>query len=330
MMALFNVVYKQFVWPNDLDEHASLLTMLHENQHRSDVLYFAESSNFTTHIDDSLKLRISDFIDLYCEEDSIDVRPVEHAGYHVGQYVPVIAQIDPESPVQTVVVTMNLRTFGQDVIYGPNEASLQKATRLAQPGLPLVNRVLTTLNFYDNRSAHERDLLKWKSWIKDSLISDTDSVTFPYPTIRTWCEVPKFPDSSGIENMPYRILADQNIKVYGFHLDESNPMVKSFDQIITIGKEKNLNLIFNILAENVDQADSLLGNNLVWLMRRNRDFLVDRYHNKGAIVVDNLEAVANQHFTDRRVFPTEHYDQTGRSIIAMNVAQAIKELHSKK
>lgn len=327
ILVLANVLYTRFVWHKDLEEDDSLLSELHDFENGSQVLYFAESSNFNIHQDDSLKLRISDFIDRYTP--NLYVGTVDHAGYHVGQYLPVIQRIKPSSAVETVIVTMNLRTFGQDAIYGPNEASLQKSARLTMPAPPLANRFLASLNFYDNRSAHERDLLKWESWMHDTLKSDNDSIQFPYKTIRSWCDVVKFPDSNGVENMHYRILADQNIKVYGFHLDDQNPMVQWFDEIVEVGKKKDLNLVFNILAENVEQADSLVGENLVWLMKKNRDFLVDRYRSRGVIVVDNLEKVGNEHFIDRKVFPTEHYDQIGRETIAQHVADSVNALYSR-
>jgi hypothetical protein len=135
--------------------------------------------------------------------------------------------------------------------------------------------------------------------------------------------VVKFPDSTGAENMPLRILADQNIKVYGFEVDENNPMVQWCDAIVEVSKTKGLYVYFNLLPENIRQTEELVGKNLAALMRQNRDYLVERYSLDGVTVIDNLELVDDIHFLDRKVFPTEHYDQHGRELIAERVAEAV-------
>lgn len=318
---MFNLLYTRFIWRKDLEENATLLVDLQDCQYSSDALYFAESSNSNIASTDSLELRISDFIDRNLPE--IRVGSVDHAGYHAGHFLPVIKRIDPSGPVRMLIVTMNLRTFGSDVIYSPNSASMFKSSRLSEPAPPLMNRLLTSLNYYDNRSGHELDILKWEDWVYDTLKSTEPGITFPYNTTKAWCEVVKFPDSTGQEDMHRRILADQNIKVYAFEITEENEIVQVFDKIAEIARKKDLRLVYNILAENIEQTDSLVGDNLVWLMKKNRDFLMDRYSSKGVLVVDNLGAVSNEHFNEREVFPTEHYDQTGRQIIARNVADSI-------
>ena len=81
--------------------------------------------------------------------------------------------------------------------------------------------------------------------------------------------------------------------------------------------------VFNILAENVDQMDSLCGPDLLWLLERNAQYIIDRYESQGVIVVNNLKEVRDSDFRDRD-FPTEHYKQTGRLAIARNVAESIR------
>ena len=46
----------------------------------------------------------------------------------------------------------------------------------------------------------------------------------------------------------------------------------------------------------------------------------------GMIVVDNLEAVADSCFIDRS-WPTEHYNETGRRIIARNLADSLRLIY---
>jgi hypothetical protein len=163
----------------------------------------------------------------------------------------------------------------------------------------------------------------WYEWTFDTLQSN--EVKFPAPTIKTWCALPKFVDESGRQNMELRTLADHYIKAYAFQIKEDNPRIAQFDEIIRICREKGITVVLNLLAENVERAEELLGDPLVYLMRKNRDFLKNRFEGEGVYVVDNLEKVSNKHFTDQN-WTTEHYDQVGRQIIADQVADLLSRL----
>ncbi|MFT5725258.1 MAG: hypothetical protein ACI9JN_002382 [Bacteroidia bacterium] len=323
LLVIFNKIYTHYFWLNDLDEHGPMLYNLQQVQDTSDVLYFGESSNFTTHPDDYNQLRISDNVAL--QHPNLRIGTINHGAYHVGMYLPLISQIKTTSPVQTVIVTMNLRTFNQDVIYSPSEANLRLSSRMYQPRSPLLNRALVSFKYYDNRSGHERDFLKWKAWTYDTLKSDLDSISFEFNTIRRWCEVPKFLDSNDVQDDAKRQLADQYIKAYAFQINDQNPMVQEFDELLQIAKEKNLHIVLNLIPENVEDAQNYIGYNLVWLMKQNRDYLVHRYTNQGAVVVDNLEILESIHFLDRAIIPQEHYDAAGREIVGKHVAKALND-----
>jgi hypothetical protein len=320
----FNKLYKRFFWQEDLVKHGPMLDNLIQLQDTCDVIYFGESSNFTTHPDDTDKSRISDIIALEFPDHKFGT--INHGAYHIGMFLPLVRQIPQSVPVKTIIITMNLRTFNQDVIFGPDEARLRLASRFYQPMPSILNKTLASLNYYDNRSGHERDILKWNSWTYDTLQSSIDSIRFNKNTIRRWCEVPKFVDSSGKQDDAKRQLADQYIKAYAFQLDSQNQMVKEFDELVNVANRKNLRLVINIIPENVEDAGYYIGSNLVWLMQKNRDFLVQRYENKDVIVVDNLEILTGNHFIDRASIPQEHYDFNGRKAIGQRVAKAIISL----
>lgn len=325
LLPLFNYIYTQYYWKDELANEADVLLDLMQLQDSCEVLYFGESSNFSYNAEkDSLTDRISDFISYYYP--TIPFGTLNSSAYHAGIYLPLIKQISTSSKVKTIIVTMNLRTFDQAAIHAELESALQKKAVMYEPRPPLLNRVLVSLNYYDNTPLAERDRKMWKQWTFDTLKSD--EVSFPYPTIKSWCAVIKFPLSDGTEDMKKRELADHYIKAYAFQIDtNTNPRLKDFDAIMEVAKEKNLNVVFNLLAENTQYADSLVGNNLVWLMRQNRDLLVKRYTQKGAIVVDNLEAVPGWDYTDQH-WTTEHYGQLGRQIVAKNVADSLKKWYN--
>jgi len=324
----FNQIYKAYYWEDDLEEHADVLPVVLQLKDSCDVIYFGESSNFSYHpIRDTLEDRISDFISYHFPEMRFGT--VNSSAYHAGIYLPLIEQLRNSKTIHTVIVTLNMRTFDQAAIHSELESALQQSKVMYQSRPPFLNRLLLTLNFYDDKSAMDRDRIMWKEWTYDTLKSSDQRISFEPNTIRRWCESIKFPDSNGIEYMPKRALADHYIKAYAFEITADNPRVKDFDNIVRVCIANGQTPVLNLLAENVQYADSLVGENLVWLMRKNRDFLVNRYTQMGAVVVDNLEAVNGYNYTDQD-WTTEHYDQIGRQIIAKNVADSLRNTYSKQ
>ncbi len=321
IVLLSSVVYERFLWKRDLEKEAPMLLDLIEMQDTARIIYFGESSNFSFNPEkDSLTDRISDFISYYYPE--IPFGTLNHSAYHAGIYKPVIRSIPESSSIETVIVTLNLRTLDQAAIHSELETALQKMAVMYEPRPPLLNRILMTLNQYDDKSYVERDREMWEQWTYDTLRSD--EVDFPYPTIRKWCEATKFPLPDGTEDMAKRELADHYIKAYAFFINENNPRISDLDDIVEICNDKGLNLVFHLLSENIEFADSLVGDNLVWLIKRNRDYLTERYSKKGVLVVDNLTTVPGWDFTDQN-WTTEHYGEFGRQLVARNVADSLRK-----
>ena len=119
------------------------------------------------------------------------------------------------------------------------------------------------------------------------------------------------------------ILACHYIKGYAFNLDENNPRIKDFDEISDWCEKQHIPLYLNLMAENVQYADSLVGKELVFLMRENRNYLVKRYNKNNCKVIDNLELVNGKNFIDQ-TWTTEHYDYLGRMLVARNLADTLK------
>jgi hypothetical protein len=118
-------------------------------------------------------------------------------------------------------------------------------------------------------------------------------------------------------------LACHYIKAYAFNLDDRNVRIRDFDNIKKWCEEKNVLLYLNLMAENIQYADSLVGRDLVFLMRQNRDYLVHRYQGGNCKVVDNLEKISGSEFIDQN-WTTEHYKFRGRMKIAAHLADSMK------
>jgi hypothetical protein len=195
---------------------------------------------------------------------------------------------------------------------------------------PIINRFLLSLNAFDHKSEKEYEEQMLEQWKRDQL-------KFPYPfkykNVREWDSGMAnggHLNDDGSWNTAKIDLACHYIKAYAFQIDTlTNPRIKDFDEIVSICKGKNLNIVFNLLSENVQYADSLVGKDLIYLMRQNRDLLVKRYTQKGVLVIDNLEAVNGQDFVDQH-WTTEHYKEKGRKIVAKNLAEGLRKIYPKE
>ncbi len=320
-----NMLYMNTLWKKDLDKEADMLLELLNKQDTCDILYFGESSNFTPDSFELCKKYISELTAEYYP--SLRLASVDRPAMHAGIYLSVIKNIPATAKVKTLIVTMNLRSFGANWIHSKLETPLQKSNVMYQLYPPLVNRFMLSLNCYEKKNEVERDADMKKQWVNEPF-------HFPYPfkykTVIEWDKAVgegSFLNPDGSWDMLKIGLATSYIKTYGFQINtETNPRIKDFDEIVAVAKQKKLNIVFNLLAENVAYADSLVGKDLVFLMQQNKQLLIDRYTQKGALVVDNFEVVRGKDFIDQR-WTTEHYKERGRRTIAKNVAEELKKIY---
>lgn len=323
LFILLNEVYYFTFWKIDVNKHADTLENLWVVDPNSDGIYFGESSNFHQSTGETKKHRISHILDTLVPNYNIGT--VDNAGLHSGTYFSLIRNIAKLKKLKFVVVTMNIRSFGPVWIHSDFETNLSKAERLIAPGPKLWNRFLISMNEYDLKTNQQRaDELQY------AFINEKFSVpNLPFQCIADWDKAIAWKEWYGVrklENQEEIALATQYIKNFAFKIDvNTNPRIHDFDAIIDWGNKHNCKVIFNILGENIEEASTLIGPTIVHLIKSNRDILIKRYRNKGAIVVDNLTAIPNESFVDRN-WPTEHYNLIGKQIIAKNLADVISRL----
>lgn len=328
VVLLLNILYKAALWKDDLDKHADMLWELLHQQDNCDILYFGESSDFHT---DSLDVNRESISHLTSEYfPSLKMGAVSRPAMHAGIYAAVIRHLSPSAKVKTVVFTLNMRSFDATWINSSLESYLLKTKLMYGPYPAIINRFLFSLNAFENKTEKQREQDMLDQWAKDQL-------RFPYPfkykNVVEWDHAMGdggYLKPDGSWDMPKIDLACHYIKAYAFQIDTaSNPRIKDFDEITEICKQKNINIVFNLMAENIQYADSLVGKDLIYLMRQNRDLLVDRYTRKGVLVVDNLELVNGKDFVDQH-WTTEHYKERGRKAIAGNLAIGLKKFYPKE
>ncbi len=317
-----NFIYIKYFYKADLENFdAQLGLKLDSLQYKSDVFYFAESSNGTTANTDTCSLSIAEMMDTL---SPLKISAIDHGAIHAKTFLNLIKNIKSDALVKTIVVTLNSRSFGSPWINSKLETNISQANVLYENTLPIFKRIKLAFNAYDNKSVQLRDYYNEKNWSELKL---NVPESFPYKTVRQWDNAMgngTYLLPNGDWDMPKISLACHYIKTYAFSIDTfSNPRIRDFDEIVEIAKQKKLNLVFNLLAENIQYADSLVGSELHNIMQQNKQLLINRYTSQGVKVVNSFELVNGKDFIDQN-WTTEHYNQTGRWILAKNVLKNLE------
>lgn len=313
IVTLSNFIYTATTYESDLQSEGNVLRKFERGVEQADILYFSASPNASIHPNDTDQRTMAQMMDELIPQQKLVA--VDTGGIHAGVFKKLIVRIPEKSNVKTVVVNMNYRSFGMGWIQSTLENAIQKQMVLYLSTPAIINRFLQGLNYYDALPDKERERIMQSHWKNDKL-----PFSAPRNNVTDWCAVEKWGDWTN----PKRQLADHYIKNFAFVLDDQNPRVKDFDEIVQICKEKKLELIFVILPENLKECETLVDKDLVDLMKSNKDWLVNRYTEMGAEVVDCFDNVADSCFTERH-FPSEHYNQIGRMIVAKAVANAVNQ-----
>lgn len=322
LLVVVDVIYYFTLYPKDLKENCTLMELSQRAKHGVDMVYLGESSNHTYSDSDTDKRFICEMIDDLLPEHQVG--NLAKDACHAGIYYDILRNIPKNCDVRTVIVTVNMRSFTSEWIYSVLETPLRKEQIFMKHAPALYKRMLLAFKAYPVWTEAERS-----SMIRKGFKNQTFTLPYPFPyrNANEWDRAigRSYTLHNGIQPSADTIaLACHHVKCFACQLETNNPRIKDLDKILTLCKRCGWQPVFNILAENVDQIDSLCGPELVYLLEQNAQYIVNRYEPQGVIVVNNLKEVRDDDFRDRS-FPTEHYKQTGRLTIARNVADAIKQ-----
>ncbi len=325
MLVVLNWVYATWFFEKDLRKHSDIVELSWDVIDDScRIIYLGESSNNHYGDEETNHRKISDFTADYFP--TVKMGDLTKSASHAQTYLYMLKHIPASSSVETVVVTMNMRSFGPLWIYSKLETALRKQLVLLEDHPPLVNRFLLAFKAYPIKTADEWDELVLEHWRNDTF----NIPNLPWYNVADW-NYAKYTygwyDANGEKDWDVTSLACHYIKTYAYVIKDDNPRVKDFDAIVELCRQRGWNLIFNLMAENVDKANELVGNDLMLLFRLNRDFLLKRYGNlDGVTVVNNFSLVRDVNFIDQD-WTTEHYYEEGRRIIADHLALALRDFY---
>ncbi|MCQ2276046.1 MAG: hypothetical protein MJZ87_03770 [Bacteroidales bacterium] len=319
-----NILYRICWYGRDLKENCSLIQLSRKPVHEhADIIYLAESSNHSYDVHDTDTSHISQMLGRHFPNHRIS--SLTKDACHAGIYYDVLRNIPKKNDIQTVIVTVNLRSFSSEWIYSDLEVPLQKEQVFMKKAPALFKRMLIAFKAYNHWTENEREEI-----VRDGIKRQKLDFPyyFPYKNAAAWDKAIGSQDHlyNGQQvSMDTIVLTCHYIKSFAYQMSEDNPRVKDFDKIVKLCKRRGWRLVLHILPDNIDQIQALAGPDLVFLMKQNANYIVKRYGPQGVTVVNNQNIVRDRSFRDRD-FPTEHYNQVGRQAIADAIAEQLEEL----
>lgn len=319
-----DIIYRVCWYSKDVQENCTLMPLSQKPiQENADIIYLAESSNHTYGFDDADTSHISQMLGRHLPKHRIS--SLTKDACHAGIYYDILRNIPKKNNIQTVIVTVNLRSFSSEWIYSDLEVPLQKEQIFMKKAPALYKRLLLAFKAYSHWTEEEREAI-----VKDGIQKQNLNFPyyFPYKDAAAWDKAIGCQDHlyNGQQvSMDTIALTCHYIKSFAYQMNEDNPRVQDFDKIVKLCKRRGWRLVLHILPDNIDQIKALAGPDLVFLMKQNADYIVKRYSTHNVTVVNNQNIVRDQDFRDRD-FPTEHYKQAGRQAVADAIAEQLGDL----
>jgi hypothetical protein len=320
VMVVLNVIYTFTIFKRDLFQKSTIVFRIKElNEAPPDVIYISDCSNTNSVDDDSVKTTILENINQFYPH--LKMAALDNAASHAGVFRYWVDQFDFKGKKPgCIILTVNLRSFNSGWINSNLENQLQESTVLLKPFPKLVDRFMISLKAYDHVPNEERETQIQKDWRTIPLIDA------PYKTVREWDSVMAngtYLKPDGSWDLDKIGLACHYIKGFAFNIHENNPRLADIDRIVKWANENCVKLYLNLIPENTEYAASLVGKDLLFLMRENVRFLIKRYSTKNCVVLDHLELLPGEYFTEKN-WTTEHYSYKGRMLIARAVANDLR------
>ncbi len=285
------------------------------------TLYFGESSNFTSSEKDIDKRYISQM--LAAHDNNENITPISKGAIHAGTYHALVKRISDNNHIKTIIISLNLRSFGINWIESYLETNLSRANVLYSNYPPIIKKFMLGFKAYDNKDNFKRNEIVRHHYKYDKFKLKTKN----FECVRDWDAVvydKGVLDENGVKDKDKTEVACHFIKNYAFVLSDNNPRVKDLDEIVNYCKEKKIKLLFHLLPENIEKAQVLCGEDLNLLIDQNAEFLQKRYSAQTSFV-NNYNILPDSCFIDKQ-WPTEHYNEYGRRLVANKIYSQLKLL----
>lgn len=307
---LIGIIYQLSFYKETLKEEG-WLKELGENSFskKADILYFSASPNSSFSESDTDKRSIHEKIQFYLKNTTIEA--LDTGAIHAGIFLHALKQFPKNYKPKIILMDLNLRSFGKMWIHSGLENSLQRNISYWNQNIGLINRINAALKNYPYIPINERNALITYSEKFDHL-PFKDSCN----TLKKWVD--------SLNNRPDHAdgIGREFVRNFGFKIENSNEMLRYYEEIVKCCQSMNVQLIFLILPENLESMENNSGKQLKKLCQINIQYLKNHFNNTK--IIDLSNELNNSYFYE--IFPTEHYNQAGREMVAKKVANQILKI----
>lgn len=310
-----NYIYKATLWQTDVEY--SKINGAIKSTKNADILYLGDCSDSYFGPGKDHEKGISQLLDSLLPHKK--VATISETGFHAGFFSGILNSLPKKSTINTIVVTMNLRSFSANVLHAFTANSIQQRVTMLNNNPPLLNRFLLTFKpFKTYRGLEAKEVLL-------SLQKNDKIPLAPFKSLYDWkvaIENGRYTKPGMSRDLEKNELAIGYIRNYAFQIDlDKNPRIADFDQVVQIAKDKNIKLIFHLLPENINEANQLIGSDITNLINYNRNLLNQRYGTENITIIDNLELLDDTEFIE--TIPNSHFHYNGRKQMAIVLANFI-------
>ncbi|MES2799006.1 MAG: hypothetical protein V4638_03255 [Bacteroidota bacterium] len=300
--AVAQIIHQRWVYPSIKKSEGWLQAMVERRlEKKSNFLYFSASTNTAFAPDDSITLSISDLLQQNIQQA---VNVIDTSAIHGGIFLKILQKIPENQFPKTIVMDLNLRSFGANWIHSDLENSLQRNFVYWNERPSLLNHLFAATKWYDYKSPNEHlRAIEYQQKF--------ERLPFNHPTIKKWCD-------SLFQTVNYSEDGKTMIEHFGFHIQSDNQQLKNFEAIVALAKSHESKLILVLLPENVEKMKLLVDQQLPALIEKNAEFLTNHFKKMGVLVIDLHAKLPKESFFE--AFPTEHYNAFGRQIVATAIA----------
>jgi hypothetical protein len=312
-----NFVYKATLWQSDLNNYSGVDKAIKTAQN-ADILYLGDCSDAYFGEGKENEKGIGQLLDSLLPTKN--VASISESGFHAGMFAGILNNLPEDNNIKTVIVTMNLRSFSDNVLYAFTANATQQRIAMLKDYPPLLNRFLLTFKPTKMYKGIEMEAQLITQQKKDKI------PLAPYKSLYDWKTALKNGDYINFDESwttEKKELALGHLNNYAFQINpKENPRIADFDKVTAIAQQKNIQLIFHLLPENTKSVDQLIGKDLTNIIDYNRKFLHKRYNSKKVIIIDNMDLLDGAEFIE--TLPNSHFYYNGRKQIAQEIVKFTK------
>lgn len=310
LVILVSLIYEKTLYQNTLKSEGWMKDIADRNYGKKpDIIYFSASPNESHSLKDTDQRTIHQMIfSLY---PKYTIEAIDTGSIHAGIFLYALKHLPKDYKPKMVIMDLNLRSFGLRWLHSGLENAMQRNLVYWNDNVGILNRINAALKNYDYIPLSERnEIIDYQDKFYHLPFEDSCK------TVKIWF------DSLDRKIDNENKLPLEMLQFFGFEITKENKMLAYYDQIVDFCNDKNIELYFVLLPENLEGMEKNAGVNLKNLTLKNGQYLKNHYKNKRVTIIDALDKLNSSYFYES--YPTEHYISSGREIIAKEVVKVLK------